>query len=341
MRLNWKKLQREITSSIDVLFIAASATEHNSSVQGEAHRNYHKLILDTLVNLGFNVTSTSELSSMLLLPQQNFIYGIHSHCWFNGKEVFTSVLSEYYGTPYLGPTPTIRAISEDKKLLKLLAKAVGIPVLPHIDIERNCIQSILNSTISTPRILKPRNGIASQHVYYIEDKNKLESIINSLPKNFVENSQLMLEPFFGDINISVPIIEGVDNESLPIFEEHDDNPYNIITFEGKRRIGGRYVSSIYNGPFKEKIKMLTAKLEAEIRPYDYGRLDFRCCSKTGEIALLDANLICNLSRGAVVAKAAKELGASHTQLVEHVLAISIERQKHKLNYLDSSILVVD
>ena len=139
----------------------------------------------------------------------------------------------------------------------------------------------------------------------------------------------MLEPFIDGINISAPIIEGIETEHLAIFTESEDNPQNIITFEGKRNIAGRYSSKLYQGPLTQSIQQYTKRIERELRPYDYGRLDFRCDNKTNTAYLIDANLICNASRGSVVAKAAKAIGADHRTLIEHILATSLQRQISK------------
>lgn len=325
-------LNKKITSYIEILFLAASATLKNDSIQGERHRKYHALLENTLTDLGFRVSSSSNLTIMLSKPEQQYIYGIHSHSWFNGKEIFTSALSEYHGLPYLGPPPTIRAVSEDKKLFKLLAKAVGIPVLPEYSLKQFILEfDQLSQSGTKSFILKPRNGIASQYIYYIEHLDQLSSILPILPQNLLHNDMLIIEPYVDGINISVPIIEGININALPIYEEFDDNPQNIITFEGKRRISNGYHRKVYNGELVFLLKKYACLIEKEIRPYDYGRFDFRCDVKSGIPYLIDANLICNLSKGSVVATAAKDIGVEYKDLIGHILSTSITRQLQKLD----------
>lgn len=328
------RLNPKLVSSIEILFLAASATSQNSSVQGERHRQYHATLQKTLIDLGFRVSSSSSLESLLSKPSQQFVYGIHSHSWFNGKEVFTSVLSEYYGLPYLGPPPTIRAVSEDKKLLKLLAQAKGVPTLPEYNLEQFVSgYERISQLGATAYVLKPRNGIASQFIYYFEYLEQLNDILPSLPQRIVDQDMILIEPYIDGINVSVPIVEGIDIDSLPMYEESDDNPQNIITFEGKRGITEGYQRKKYQGELISCLQEYTSLVESEIKPYDYGRLDFRCDVQKGIPYLIDANLICNLSKGAVVATAANSVGVGYRELISHILARSITRQLPKLSDL--------
>jgi len=273
---------------------------------------------------------------MLHPARPHYVYGIHSHAWFNGKEVFTAVLCEYYGLPYLGPPPTVRAVSEDKKLAKLLAAGLDIPIIPHVELAARNLRDTELPDNAGPWILKPRNGIASQHVHFCKDRTALQQTINLLSDEIWASTQFIVEPFISGQNLAAPIIENVDPASLDVFEENDGNPQNILTFESKRGVSGTYESKPYEGVFAPTIKKYVKQLESELQPYDYGRLDFRCDPVTGVAYFLEANLICNMSERTVVAKAAKRLGADYATLIEHVLATSIRRQREKFSDLSWS-----
>lgn len=321
-KLNWRKIPDTLIDR-EILFIAASGTASNSSSQGVIHRQYHEKLVSILREIGLTVHPTSELGVLLNQPSEKYVYGIHSHSWFNGKEVFTSVLAEYHAKAYLGPKPTVRALIEDKKLSRIFAMGQGVPVTSQVEI---LSQQDFSKLPEGPWIIKPRNGIASQFVTYCETVSQLNDAYEDFISRADGRSSLLVEQFVPGKNFTVPIIEGIDFNSLPIFEEFDNNPQNILSFSGKRRSTSGYKREPYTGSLEATLRSYAAIIEKHLRPYDYGRIDFRCDTLTGQIYFLEANLICNISQGSAIAESARIAGASYSELIEHVVATSFIRQ---------------
>lgn len=321
---NVQKLSVMHAADIDVLFIAANNSGQSS--QGEAHVRYHRRLVQILRQLGLRVTVTSDLSALLSVPPQKYIYGIHSHAWFNGKEVFTSALAEYHGRAYLGPKPTVRALTEDKKLTRIFAQGLEIPVPDQAEISVSQLAEDFSVLPRGPWITKPRNGIASQFVTFCRTPGEISDALAVFNDEKGENPTLLVETFVPGINISVPIIEGFEVSAMPMFQEWDDNEQNILTFVGKRGKSGGYRSEQYLGAQKTLIAQYAQVLEGALRPYDYGRLDFRCNQESGEVFFLEANLICNISEKTVIAKSAALLSIEYKELIQHIISTSFKRQ---------------
>jgi D-alanine-D-alanine ligase len=325
--ISWKKVSKEMVDKFDVLLISKSDLNNDIDSNQSSHYRYHKALKEQLIKLGFRIRTTHSLGSVQNEVTPNtFVYGIHSHSWFNGKELFTSAISEFLGVPYLGPRPTVRALTEDKKLSKLLAVSLGIRVPNYAEIKQGVIPDDLN--VDPPWILKPRNGIASQFIFYCADSEQLVSSLSSIPDEILASTDFLIEQFVPGINLTVPIIDGVSDCQLDliVFQESDSNPYNILTHQGKRGITEGYSFSRYDDFFLDKVIQYTNAIRENLGEIDYGRIDFRCDPNKGEIYFLEINLICNMSQGTAIERLANEYGANYDTLVEHVVSHSLNRQ---------------
>jgi D-alanine-D-alanine ligase len=70
----------------------------------------------------------------------------------------------------------------------------------------------------------------------------------------------------------------------------------------------------------------TKALLPELWPFDYGRFEYRYDPKTGDVRFMEVNLSCNLWSKKTISRSARSLGFSHAELVENILAHSLERQ---------------
>lgn len=308
-----------------VLFLAKNAGSIYEGIEFDNHRNYHQRLLTVLKNLGFVVEATDDLRTTFKLGNFDYLYGIHSHFWFNGKEAISSAIAEYFGVPYLGPRPTVRAVMEDKVLSKHLARSLNIPTPRWMGISKfDKISGPPN--FSPPWVLKPRNGIASQMVKFIRDENEWRTVLNDLQTLRFGKIDFIAEKFIDGINLSVPFIEGIEEFRLPVFEEFDENEENILSYKSKRGITPGYRSKIYQGKKIIHLREYADVLASACKPFDYGRFEFRYDIKNEEVYFLEGNLICNASEGAIIGKSFDVLNWTYDQGIGHIIATSLARQ---------------
>ena len=80
------------------------------------------------------------------------------------------------------------------------------------------------------------------------------------------------------------------------------------------------------GPELALVEARARAVMAEFQPFDYGRFEFRLDVRTGEVQFLEVNLNCNLWSRKTIAMAAAQIGWSHGELIETILAESLRRQ---------------
>ena len=315
----------ELAQRIKVLFLAKNAGSIEVGAKFDNHRNYHQKLLRVLINLGFDVEATDDLSATFGLGNFDYLYGIHSHLWFNGKEAISSAIAEYFGVPYLGPRPTVRAVMEDKVLSKHLARSLNIPTPQWM-----CISKFDRTSsppnFSPPWVLKPRNGIASQMVKFIRDVSEWRTVFNDLQTLRFRKIDFIAEKFIDGVNISVPFIEGIEEFRLPVFEEFDENEENILSHQSKRGITPGYSSTIYQGEKIRHLQEYADVLASACKPFDYGRFEFKYDNKSKKVYFLEGNLICNASAGAIIGKSFEVLNWTYDEGIGHIIATSLARQ---------------
>ena len=70
---------------------------------------------------------------------------------------------------------------------------------------------------------------------------------------------------------------------------------------------------------------MARKVAREFVPFDYGRIEFRLDLETGDINFIEINLNCNLWSQKVFGRAAQMAGWTQEQLIETILAESLNR----------------
>ncbi len=230
--------------------------------------------------------------------------------------------------PFIGASPILRGLSDDKALAKRAALAAGVPTAPWAIYRRGA--PVIEATCPPAErwVIKPNASSAS---WGVRDATDWAGVRQAVAELHEEGHDAIVEPFVIGSDVEVPVITIGDPVILPkmIFRQAD--PSHLRTYYEKRDLVDR--SAKYSlDPFEdEKVSALiseyTTKLFAEYRPFDYGRFEFRLNETTGEVTFLEVNLNCNLWSEKVFGRAAKLAGLTHAQLIETILADSMRRWK--------------
>jgi D-alanine-D-alanine ligase len=314
-----------------VLFLARHATD----VSPERRKRfgdfvvYNAVLLDTLRQIGLNVTPASELDVLFGPLEFDYIYSIHHHAAFEGHELLASAIAAFRGIPTLGGPAPVRALAEDKVFAKRVAASVGLNVAEHRVIHPTRPET---ADVALPGrwILKPRSGVASDAIIRVDGKADWRKALASAAHPRHRGRAFIAEEFVPGLNLTVPIVDGFPLRSFDVFEEWGRPIDNILTQEGKEGKTAHYASDPYLGPGAEEASAAAAKLAAELTPFDYGRADFRYDPATGRLVFLELNIACNLAPVGVVARAAAMRGVDYPDLVGHIFTQSLRRQRMQL-----------
>lgn len=309
-----------------VLFLARHAEDGSDERRAKYgyHVFYHQNLLQTLRDIGFNVTPAADFAVLFGPLKFDFLYAIHSHALFEGHELLAPVIAAYRGVPCLGPTAPMRAISEDKVLAKQVAASLGIEVAKHHVITHRMMREGKFSAPGT-WILKPRGGIASDAIMKVESEFGWREALASAADPRHEGREFIAEEFVPGQNFTVPVIEGFP--PFAPWEEQGRPGDNVLTNEGKRGLNPHYASFPYEGPGAREAMDATQRMASAVGPFDYARFDYRYDAARKRLVFIEVNFVCNMAPASVIGRSVELMGIDYQSLVGHIVATSLRRQR--------------
>lgn len=256
----------------------------------------------------------------------DFVFTLLNRASYKNSEIFISALLEYLKIPYLGASPNIRALAEDKHLAKIVAQSSGLETPDWI---------IVNSDDPIPKIpsfagpffVKPRFGAAS--AYIDEDSiavnwSEAQKKIRQLQKLDLD---IIVEKFIDGTYYSVPIyFKNNKIIHLPSVEEISTLTGNVVTYRQKRKLDPGLARKVNTDVHLEnEFIQLSNKFLKDIRPLDYTRIDFIVTSSS--IEFIEFNICCNLGKQSSFCISANSIGLSQEKLVQQIFLNSLKRQK--------------
>ncbi|MBF0650415.1 hypothetical protein IR083_16430 [Dysgonomonas sp. GY75] len=289
---------------------------------------YHHRIYKFLYNNFQNVISTNDPKIMFddsLSSKIDYIFSLYNRMPFNNSEIFISSVAEYHKIPYLGATPNIRALAEDKHLAKMMAKSCGINTPEWI--VYNVKNKIYPPEFEGPYFVKPRFGAASK---FIDEKSICIDWEKALRRiKYLHSKQLdvILEKQIDGIYYTSPVLNNFGNPLfLPCIKELSILQGNVVTYEQKRKIIGGLTRSINEDLYIEKKLHDNSKIMFKlIQPLDYTRFDYIVDSNTNEIFFLEFNVCCNLGEHSTISQSAESVGISYENLLLNITYSSLFR----------------
>ncbi len=291
------------------------------------HALYHREMRETLEGIGVELLIADGYAALFDRPPADFVFPLLNRGGFFNSEMLLPLLCNRHGLPYLGASPIVRGLSDDKHLTKLEAAARGVPTAPWTLFRRGAPVDVSCCPPSRRWVIKPNNSSASWGVRDAHDRGQLAQAIAGI---HALDHDALVEPFIDGSDIEVPVITlGGGPAMLPmmIFEQVD--PTQLRTYQEKRDLVGNVGYSIkrFDDPaIGARIVEYTKRMADVFRPFDYGRFEFRVDHMSGDVRLLEINLNCNLWSEKLFSRSAGAAGFSHAQLIETIVAESMIRQ---------------
>ncbi len=322
------KIKEADKARLKILFLAKHACAGGAlDKQDGNHAVYHHELLTTMQAIGLNVTPANDFPVLYDDMGYDFVFTMLNRAGFPMSEMLGPLLATRINLPFSGASPIIRGLSDDKHLMKALADRAGIPVTPWIVYRRGGLNMEPPAWDFKKLVVKPNASSASWGVGMFDNWPEAKAHVEKLHE---ERHDVIVEEFFGDYDIVVPVVGHDEPWVLPtcrvVVEGSDDH---FLSHEEKR--------GLTNTPKQTRVQIddpnqqrLTAeavrKLLPELWPLDFGRFEFRYDEKSGEIRFMEVNLSCNLWSEKTISWAVQQQGYSHQQLLEHIIAYSMERQ---------------
>lgn len=316
---------------IKLLFLAKYAPQSiNSPIPSGIHdtiyAQYHHDIYKILHEEFETVISMSDINEYANnKPPVDFVFSLYNRMPFKNSEIFVSSLSEYYKIPYLGASPNVRAIAEDKHLAKLTAFYAGIPTAKWTVC--NVGDSFPIISFDGPYFVKPRFGATSIGINNLCVCFDIDSAIERTEFFHSQNLDVIIEQYIEGTSITVPILNNFKKTLiLPYVIEQSTLEYNIITYEQKRKIKtglSRMVNT--DNSMQHIINKYAIKFWEYVQPLDYTRMDF-IIDKNYIPHFIEFNICCNLGKHAAINLAANSKNISYEALINNITYSSLYRQ---------------
>ncbi|NJS13821.1 MAG: phosphoribosylglycinamide synthetase [Sphingopyxis sp.] len=291
------------------------------------HAVYHREMRDTLEGLGLNLRLANDYSTLFQDVDADFVFPMLNRGGFFNSEMLLPLLCTRMGLPFLGASPILRGLSDDKHLTKAEAVRVGVPTMPWRVFRRGAHVDPTLCPAASRWVIKPNNSSAS---WGIGDATDHAGIGEAVARIHAEGHDAIVEPFFAGSDVEVPVItvEGRPH-ILPMMIFRQADPDHLRTYSEKRDLVDRAqkysLDYFTDAGVVEKISAMTNRLIEIFWPFDFGRFEFRLNEASADVQFLEVNLNCNLWSQKVFGRAAVAAGLNQSDLIETILAESLIR----------------
>jgi len=291
------------------------------------HALYHVETREMLQSLGLNLALADNYDDLFERPDVDFVFPLLNRGGFLNSEMMLPLLCTRLGLPYLGASPILRGLADDKHLSKLAAAARGVPTAPWAIYRRGAPVREGRCPAGARLVIKPNASSASWGVQDARDWAGVEAAVAGI---HAEGHDAIVEPFLPGSDVEVPVIT-IDGEPvvmpMMLFEQAD--PTHLRTYYEKRDLverGHKYQLVDFDDPsWAPIISEMTRTIADEFRPFDYGRFEFRLDAATGRCDFLEVNLQANLWSEKVFGRSARRAGLSQAELIETILWEGLRR----------------
>jgi len=292
------------------------------------HAPYHREIRHALERIGINLSLADNYEALFADPACGFVFPLLNRGGFMNSEMLLPLLCTRLGVPFLGASPILRGLSDDKHLTKLEARARGVPTAPWAIYRRGAPVHEAICPMVERMVIKPNASSAS---WGVRDAGDWAGVLNAVSEIHAEGHDALVEPFLEGSDVEVPVIlAGGSPAIMPMMLFEQNDPAHLRTYEEKRDLVDRadkYQLTAFDDPrWGPVIRDYTARMASVFHPFDYGRFEFRLDARSGQLMFLEVNLNCNLWSEKVFGRSAALMGWSHDVLIETILCESLRRQ---------------
>jgi len=292
------------------------------------HAIYHHEVRTTLESLGLNLSLANRYDVLFDKPDVDFVFPLLNRGGFVNSEMLIPLLCNRHGLPYVGGSPIIRGLGDDKHLSKLVAVDAGVPTAPWTCYRKGAPVEERALPKAERWVIKP---IASSASWGISDAHDWAGVVAAVADIHGQGHDAIVEPYLGGYDVQCAFMTlGGRPVALPMLIYERSDPMKLWSYYEKRDLVQNNEKSTlkrFDDPeWAPVVAEHAMKIARAFEPFDYGRIEFRLDRAAGEANFIEINLNCNLWSEKVVAKSAAAAGFSHADLLESILAESMRRQ---------------
>lgn len=227
------------------------------------------------------------------------------------------------GIPYTGSGVLASALAMDKRMSKLLFRAMDISVLPHIDLHlsqqisnEDLRNRILQELHGLPVFIKPNSEGSTFGCSLVNTYDDLEIAIS---KAFKYDSVIIIEPYIKGIEITVSVLGNSNGplKSLPAIEIVPKSQY--YDYDSKYSQGGseHIIPARLSDPLLDQAGQVARRCHALLGCKGMSRTDI--IVSDDKLYVLEVNTIPGMTPTSLLPQAAAAAGISFADLVDHII----------------------
>ena len=152
----------EAKERLRIMFIAKHAKwEGGLHPEDGNHALYHVEVREILKGLGLNLVLENRYEALFDKPDVDFVFPLLNRGGFLNSEMMLPLLCTRHAIPFLGASPILRGLSDDKHLTKLEAQARGVPTSPWAIYRRGAPVREADCPMAERMVIKPNASSAS------------------------------------------------------------------------------------------------------------------------------------------------------------------------------------
>jgi D-alanine-D-alanine ligase len=288
---------------------------------------------DALVKLGHDVIAVDvgrDLVDRLTSARPDVAFvALHGR---GGEDGTVQELLELLGIPYTasGPSACIRCM--DKVIAKHALRDAGVPTPDFYAFSQAAFEELgaakalpaIEERLDFPVVVKPAGQGSALGIKFAATAADVPGAIVSA---FSYDTKVVLERHVAGRDLAVSVLEGPDGpEALPVVEAvpRDENFYD---FEARYEIGRTefICPASLPGEVAERARELALETYRVLGCYGFARVDLMLDDATGELSVLEANVIPGLTETSLLPLAAEAAGIGFEALISRVLDLAVAR----------------
>jgi D-alanine-D-alanine ligase len=289
-------------------------------------------VQDGLQRLGHEVVAIDvgpEMVGELLAARVEAVFiALHGH---DGEDGTIQSVLEVLGLPYTGSGPAACVRSTDKVLAKQLMREAGIPTPPFHSLRQTAIKQLgagaalgsLEADLGFPMVVKPSRGGSAFGVKFASTGEELPG---AMVGAFSYHDTILLESHVKGRDLAVSILETPDARALPVVEAvpREEDFYD---YESRYQIGmTTFVCPAELAPeTTARAQQMALDVYTLLGCHGFARVDLMLEEDTGELWVLETNVVPGLTGTSLLPQAADAAGIAFDELIEQILASAFSR----------------
>lgn len=290
------------------------------------HAIYHHEVRTSMESLGINLQLANNYECLFEKPDVDMVFPLLNRGGFLNSEMMIPLLCNRHGIAYVGGSPILRGLGDDKALSKMVCHQAGAPTAPWAIYRKGAPMVEANCPKAERLVIKPNASSAS---WGISDAFDWYGVANAIAEIHAQGHDAIVEPYLDGYDVQVAFVSSGEPVMLPMLIYEREDTSRLWTYYEKRDLIQNNEKSTLkrfeDAEFAPKIAEMAQKIAEQFRPFGYGRIEFRFDPKKGDINFIEINLNCNLWSEKVVAKASAAAGLNHQQLMETILTDSLKQ----------------